>query len=488
MRQNHKLFLNPELIDIYVPPVSNSRCISVTCCESTVKAKPRLYTYLAHVFSLAYDKVTNGHLYSCRVVLEKTQWMKKEELQQLQLRKLRVLLKHAYENVSYYHDILKKKGLRPTDFKSLGDLQKVPVLRRSELRWRSDELTAKNIGKSELVSCKTSGTTATPLVFYKSRTEIPWGLAAQARGYGWAGYKPGAKLVYIRLFGPNDELAGTKSSFIRLLQRMKLLGGYDLSEKSIASFCAKTRNFKPDYVLGAAGSTNILAAFLLENRQYRMRPKAVFTYAETLLPHYRKTIEEAFQCKVYDVYSSTEMPHISSQCGHHEGHHVSDENVILEIQKDDETAVPGEEGKVLLTNLNNFAMPFIRYDIGDSGRKLADDCSCGRKLSLFNPIGRNYEYFIHSDGTFTIFRDLQTVFEDLPIEDFQIVQESCDEIAIRIVKRTGYTQAHTDFILKNMGPWIARIVKVRVEVVDSAPLIGFGKVPHFVSKIPTRYT
>lgn len=439
-----------------------------------------MYTHLAHFLSLAYDKITNGHLYSCKAVLEKTQWMKKEELQRLQMRKLRILLNHAYDNVPYYHDLLKKRSLRPTDFRSLEDLRKLPVLQRSQLRLKTDELTAKNVGKSELIPCKTSGTTATPVKFYRSRTEIPWGLAAQARGYDWAGFRTGSKLVYIRLFAPNDELARMKATLIRSLQRSKLLGGYDLSEKSLASFCTKNRNFKPDYILGAPCTTNILAAYLLENRQYKMRPKAVFTYAETLLPHYRKTIEGAFQCKVYDVYSSTEIPHISSQCGHSEGHHVTDENVILEIQKDDETTVPGEEGKVLLTNLNNFAMPFIRYDIGDSGKKLADDCPCGRELSMFSPIGRNYEYFVHSDGTFTFFRDLQTVFEDLPIEDYQIVQEDHDEITMRIVKRAGYTHAHTEFILKHAAPWISRIVKLGVDVVDSVPVTGLGKVQHFV--------
>lgn len=170
------------------------------------------------------------------------------------------------------------------------------------------------------------------------------------------------------------------------------------------------------------------------------------------------------------------------------GHHVTEENVHLEIEKDEEIAVPGEEGKVLVTNLNSFAMPFIRYDIGDLGKMLADDCPCGRGLSLFRPVGRTYEYFVHSDGTFTFFRDLKTVFEGLPIEDLQIVQQTHDEIAIRIVKRDGYTKAHTNFILKNVSLCISDIVKVKVELVDSVPLIGFGKVPHFVSKTPTKYT
>jgi phenylacetate-CoA ligase len=207
-----------------------------------------------------------------------------------------------------------------------------------------------------------------------------------------------------------------------------------------------------------------------------------------LLADYRKTIEEAFRCKVFDIYSSTEVPYIAAQCGHHDGLHVAEENVFLEVEKDSEAAVHGEEGKVLLTSLNGFGMPLIRYDVGDRGKMLTDVCSCGRGLSLFKPLGRTCEYFVHSDGSFTFFRDVQTVFEDLPIEDFQIVQQSYDEIVVKIVGKDGYTQAHTDFILNKIGLIISDTARVRVELMDVVPLTGFGKVPHFVSKIPTKYT
>lgn len=414
--------------------------------------------------------------------------MKKDKLQQLQTRKLKALLTHAYENVPYYHASFKKSGFRPADLTRLEDLHKIPVLRRSDLRCKTNELFARNIGKKEAVLCKTSGTTATPVEFYRGKMDIYWDMAAQLRGYGWAGYETGSKLVYIRLFEPNDVLGDARHRLERLITRWRLLGGYELSEESIESYCSRMRNFKPDYVHGGAGPTNILATFLLENDQYSMRPKAVFTYGETLLPNYRKTIEKAFRSKIHDWYGSTETAYISGQCGQNECHHVTDENVLLEVEKDGEPAVPGEEGEVFLTNLNSLAMPFIRYDIGDLGKTSNDDCPCGRGLSLFTPIGRTYEYFAHSNGTFTFLRDLHTVFEDLPIRDFQVIQPSYDRIIIRILPKTGYTKTHTNFILKNASLIISDIVKVKVELADSIPLTGFGKIPHFVSKIPTKYT
>jgi phenylacetate-CoA ligase len=447
-----------------------------------------LYATLVRFLSSRYDEFTRRRLSYCGNILERTQWMEKEELKKLQTGKLKALLRHAYENVPYYHRILRNSGFRPADFNRLEDMQRIPILKRSSLRLRPEELFAQNLRKSQIVACATSGTTAAPLRFYLTKAEMPWHAAAELRGYGWAGYRPGDKCVHIRRVRPGDVLTRPFERLRRLVLRCKLLNTLNLSEETLASFTLTLQQFKPDYVLGAAGSTNILATFLLQNNAHGIHPRGVFTYGQQLLPHYRKAIEEAFNCRVYDRYGSTEVPQIASQCGSHEGHHVVDENVLVEIAKDGEAAAPGEEGNVLITSLNGYATPFIRYDIGDTGRILKDECPCGRKLSLFSPIGRDYEYFVHSDGTFTFFRDLNTVFEDLPIKDFQIVQQTLDEILIKIVPRQGFKQAHADFILKSINWRIADIADVRVKLVDSLPLTGLGKVRHFTSKIHTKYT
>jgi phenylacetate-CoA ligase len=414
--------------------------------------------------------------------------MKKAELQQLQIRRLKTLLRHAYDNVPFYHESFRKSGFRPGDFTRLEDLRKVPVLQRSDLRLNSRELLARNVSKSELISCATSGTTAAPLRFYQGKKEVSWYMAAEARGYSWAGYETGAKLAYIRRITRDNVLARPYARIMRLLNRWKLLNLYGLTEKSMASFSLKMRRFKPEFILGPPAAMNIFAIFLLENNESWIRPKAIFTYGQTLLANYRRNIEKAFNSRIHDMYACTEIPDVACQCGEHCGLHVTDENVFVEIDNEGDIAVPGEEGRVLLTSLIGFAMPFIRYDVGDSGKILDDDCSCGRELTLLTPFGRKYEYFAHSDGSFTVLRDLQTVFEDLPIEDFQIVQQDYDDIVILIVKRPAYVQAHTDFILKNITMGISSTARIRVEFVDSLPLDGFGKVLHFVSKIATKYT
>jgi phenylacetate-CoA ligase len=446
------------------------------------------YRYLASSLLRAYDTFKGRQVHTCQKILEKTQWMNKETLTKLKVRKLKALLQHAYENVPFYHQSFKESGFRPADFNRLEELRKIPILQRSSIKLRRKELSARNVRKADLERWRTNGTTAAPLQFFRPKIDVSWGTAAELRGYSWAGFITGDKSVFVGRMKPGDHHI-FENRIKLFLSRAKLLNSHGLSEKSLESFCSRIKRFKPDYMYSRATPiTNLVAVYLLENNPSAMHLKAVFTTGQTLLPHYRRNIEEAFKCKVYNWYGTAEMSHVAAQCGYHDALHITEENVLVETLKNGEPAAPGEEAKVLLTNLNNFAMPFIRYDIGDSGVIVDDECSCGRKLQLFNPIGRHYETFVHSNGAFTVFRDVQTVLEDVPVKDFQIIQESLDEIVIRLVTMDGYTEAHTESILKNITRKAADIAKVRVEVVDSLQYVGSGKIHHLVSKIPTKYS
>ena len=444
-----------------------------------------VYRKLAKLYFMAYDNFTSRRVCWCRQYLEKTQWWKRRDLQRLQTKRLRALLKHAYENVPYYHECFKKSSIRPGDIKSVSDLSKLPILKKKTIRRQSDRMMAENFPKRELVFQRTSGTTSSPLGLYRTKADLSWGVGAEFRGYGWAGYEAGDKRAMVWVLRP-DQLGSFTFRLKSFLMRDKVLNTKHISQSAIASFAQKMHVHRPDFVRGYCGATTMFATFLLHNGRFKISPKAVFTSGETLLPHYKKTIERAFGCKIFEYYASSEMSHIAAQCGCHAGLHLSEENIVFEAVEDGEAVGPGEEGRVLLTNLNNYAMPSIRYDIGDVGKVFPDVCSCGRGLSLVKPIGRTYEYFVSSGGEFSVLHDLETLFEDLPVRDFQVVQGSLDEIVIKVVAGPSFTEAHERFILENIvehGP-----ANVRVELVDSIPLERSGKARHFVSKIASVYT
>jgi len=439
-----------------------------------------LYRASARGLRLFFDSLTGQSVDWHMHCLEKTQWMRKKELQQLQLRRLKKLLSYAYEKVPFYHRSFRKENFRPADLKTLADLRKVPVLRKSDIRDNLSQLVSTDYSRADLEVFTTSGTSATPLRFYRSMTELSWARGAEFRAYGWGGYRLGDKMALIWGFEP-EQTRSFVFKFYHLFTRQRILNVSVMSEKSMLSFARSLVRFKPDFVKGYSAASNVFANYLLKNRQFKIQPRAVFTSAATLLPHHRKAIEKAFNCKVYDVYGSREISGTAAQCGQHEGLHVSDENVVLEIVKDGETASVGEDGQIYLTNLQSHAMPFIRYDIGDVGRSFPGECPCGRKLSLMKPFGRTYEYLVNSDGTFTTLRDLQQVFEDIPIVDFQITQEDRDEIVVRLVIRSGYNQTHTDFIEEHIK--MRGKAKIRVELVDTLPKERSGKTKHILTRL-----
>jgi len=444
-----------------------------------------LYENLASLLFTFYDNFEHRNVYRNRKFLEKSQWFRKSDIERLQTRRVKALLVHAFENVPFYNESFKRAGFHPSDFRALDDLCKVPVLRKSEVRSNLGELRERNVSNGRLKAWFTSGTTATPIKLFRDQADVGWGVAAELRGFGWAGYEVGDKLALIWNVRPN-RARSLKFRIGNRLRRCRLLNIGNLSEKSFEAFAADLHRFQPGFIRGHAGSLNLFASFLLKQRKFSISPKAVFTSCETLLPHYRKTLERAFGCRVYDYYGSVEVSHVGAQCGCGEGFHVTDENVLVEIDRDGEHVSMGEKGGVLLTNLHGFAMPFIRYDVGDFGRITGHDCCCGRQLSMLEILGRRNEYFVNRDGSFVFLKDFQRFFNEVPITDFEVAQLSLDEIVVKIVPKPGFSSQHSDFILRNL-----RYVgsgNVRIELVDSLPPRESGKIAHVVSKVHTDYT
>ena len=137
----------------------------------------------------------------------------------------------------------------------------------------------------------------------------------------------------------------------------------------------------------------------------------VATTGDMLYPHYRKIIEKQFNCKIFDGYGG-ESTAVSFECEEHNGYHICDEDVIVEFFKEDEHVVPGETGRIVFTNLNNYAMPFIRYDIEDIGTYTDESCPCGRGLSLMKSVeGRDSDIIMTPDGDIIVVQFFLFLFE-----------------------------------------------------------------------------
>ena len=396
-----------------------------------------------------------------------------------------MLLKYAYENVPYYAQLFRENNLKPTDIRTVKDIKKLPILSRTTIGSLPQQFMS-NISGREIIPMRTNGTTATPLKFYRTKEDISWGESAWLRAYSWGSCGFGDKYVEFPAFQTDDERMSTLFRLKSIIERRKiLLNIHDLSEESLISSLYKIISIKPQFVIGYSSWIYLLTKYLLREGISPPILKAIFASAETLMTYQKRAIENAFACQVYDAYAAREFSLIASECGEHSGHHVQAENVLIEFVKDGEEVAPGETGAMLITNLHNYAMPFIRYHIGDTGKPSDEVCSCGRGLPLIQSLeGRTRGEFIRtSDGSLVSLKDLDTVFENVPVKMFQIVQVDYDRIVVKIIKDEGYSEKDTNMIVKNIAYGSPKL-KVDVEIVESIPATRSGKRNYIVSKMP----
>jgi len=422
-------------------------------------------------------------------VLQKTQWLPRREIERLQNRNLRVLLKHAYESVPYYRRIFRERGLTPSDIKHLDDLVKLPILTKADIRKNFGDLISRIFPRDKLIPYQ-SGGTGDPIDFYITKESFSWEIAAEFRAYGWAGYRLGDPCFVI--WGSPADLSkyGTViSHFSRIFENILIVDAFVMTDEVLSRYASVLEKFNPRIIRGYAHSVYMLARYLLEKNIDYVRPSAVITTAETLSDLKRKSIEKAFGCPVFDYYGSREVGAIAAECKEHNGYHVSVENLILEFNREGEKVAAGEDGEILVTNLRNFGMPFIRYKIGDVGRPSGDVCSCGRGLPLLSSIeGRTIEFLkVYDKQSERVVPVSPGVFEislgHLPLKNYRIIQESLEKIVVKAVKEKGYSREHTDFLVRYVRKYFGNDVAIEIEFVDYLPPLPSGKRPLAVSKI-----
>jgi len=438
------------------------------------------------------DIVKSTSMFKFSRVLSKTQWLPRQEINRLQIKNLHILLKHAYETVPYYRKLFRERNLSPSDIKNIDDLVKIPPLTKADIRNNFEDLISRGFQKSHLILGR-SGGTGDQITFYTTKEDLSWTFAAEYRAYGWAGYRLGDRCFL--LWGSIiDETSHNNivRRFTSILNRKLVLNTYNFSHEAINKSAYLLNKFRPKIIRGYASSVYMLARYLLENHVDYVQPRAVITSAETLLDYMRKTIEEAFGCSTFDFYGSREIGSLAAECEEHSGYHISAENVVLEFIRENEHVSAGETGVIFVTNLRNFGMPLIRYNIGDVGRPSDEVCGCGRGLPLMSSIeGRISQFMAVYDKRLGHVVPISTagpgVFSiallQIPLERYQIIQESLEKVVIKAVKGKGYSQAHTDFILKHLRKYLGDDITIEIEFVDLLPPLPSGKRSVFISKI-----
>jgi phenylacetate-CoA ligase len=411
--------------------------------------------------------------------LERSQWLGRQELETRQLESLRRLVRHAAATCPYYRDTWSSLGLRAEDLSRLADLRRWPVIGRDTILAQRLRMRSQASGL-RLLSKATGGSSGVPLHFDLDTGSNDRRMAASFRGYGWAGAGPGTRQLYLWgvPLGQQRWWARCKHHLYDRLYRRRVLNCFELSEQRAPEFLARLNRYRPDVIVAYTGALDAFARMLAERGLRPFAPRSIVVGAEKLHDFQRRRIEEVFRAPVFETYGSREFMLIGAECDRHEGLHLSAEHLLVEVLDDSGQPTPaGQEGNVVITDLFNYGMPFIRYANGDRAVAGWSACSCGRGLPLLKKVtGRQLDVLHSPDGRRVPGEFFPHLMKDFPaVRHFQAVQEEPDHIQLRLVLARGWSEANRQTVEREVAKVFGPLVHLDLRVVDTIPLTGAGK-------------
>ena len=384
---------------------------------------------------------------------------------------------------------MRKHGVTPDDIVALDDVHCLPITTKADVRGRLYfDFFADNHRKREMLRISTSGSTGEPLVTYGDRYQLEIRFATTLRALEWTGWRFGdrqARLWHQTIGMTRAQVAREKID--AFFMRRLFIPAYEISPATLDEFVDRIRRHRPVLVDGYAESLNFLAEYVRAGGTPGFSPRAMMSSAQSLPDSSRKLIEDNFRTRVFDKYGSREFSGIAYQCDASRHHHVMDESYLVELLVDGRPAREGEIGEVVVTDLNNFSVPLIRYRIGDLAIAVDESaCPCGRGLSRIGAIeGRTQAIVIGADGTWlpsSFFLHFLKDF-DYAVRFFQIHQEQPGEFTLKIVKGQQYSDEALAEIIKGLLQHAGANTRIDVEFVSEVPLGPTGKRSPVVSAV-----
>ena len=421
-----------------------------------------------------------------------TQFLSKTELQWRQLNRLRSLLQHSRTRCRFYAQRMLDVGFDPDKLTSLEELTSLPILTKRDIQDHGPEMLAAEFPQADRVRNQTGGSTGSPLQFYVDRQRFDSRKASTLRHNLWAGIQPGDWQV--SLWGSRlDESRPTSVwGHLRnhLLYRTILLNTAKITDADWSHLVREIRSKNPTSMIAYAQSAVLFARYLRAQGIGDIQIPSIVTTAEMLLPGQREFLEETFGGKVFNRYGCREVSVIASECEFHRGMHVNADALLLEIVPDPNR--PGRSGRILITDLLNYSMPLIRYEIGDIGQWAEDQhCPCGRNLPLLADVqGRITDFLVLSDGREISGPALTLVVSDMAdVRQVQFVQRAPDQVLLRVVPGNGYSKRTEEDLRRRLSLYLGTAARLQIELADTIASEISGKyrfVVHETSPMETQ--
>ncbi len=413
----------------------------------------------------------------------------KAKLKEYQDRKLREIVGYAYDNCPFYHGQFKNAGLRPEDVKTTEDLQKLPLVRKSDLISNMNEVVSKRFDLGRLRLQRTSGSTGRPLYIYLTERENEFRKAKHLRAQIALGQKPWDRWVTI-----TSPLHFAETSRLQKFARFFSITPVSVFE-DVGVQLSKISAAKPDVIDGYSNSILLLAKEIKRRGSDPLKVKFIVSGAEWIDGSSREFVEKVFDVPFYDQYASVEFERIAWQCREKRDYHLDADSVIAEfVDENGEQVARGEKGEIVCTSLFNYAMPFIRYSLDDIGvRSESDDCACGRVFPLMKVMeGRRTSLLALPSGRvlapFAFMLSVWTFKRYDAIDLFRVVQTRKDLIVFKVKLKKPVSEESSfkidleTHIRKSLNLAPAE-VNIEVESVEEIPLGKNGKFQIVISEL-----
>ncbi len=404
--------------------------------------------------------------------LLRSQWLPASELSSLQRAKLQPLIAHAYERVPYYRRLLDRHGVDPRDIREPADLSKLPITTKAELAARPlEDRLATGVDPRRCVDLRTSGSEGMPFDVRFRRTDRDWWALLALRGWLANGYRPGQRMLVL-----DDARSARRSArwYEHLgLFRQHLTSIWDPIEEQLE----RAWSIEPQVIRGMTSDVHRLGEALAGQGARAIRPSLVLTSAELMDPRVRREITQSFGVQPVDFYGTIESGWIAWECAAHSGYHLNSDCLIVEFVRDGQPVTLGEPGEVVVTNLHAYAMPFIRYSVGDLGVPDDAPCACGRGLPLMRSVeGRKVDCLVLADGRVVSPYQLTCTLEQIPgLRRYQIVQAGPDRVIVNLIPNRDFGPDVMARIRAELGEVLGEATAVEPRLVDELPRNPAGK-------------
>ena len=406
------------------------------------------------------------------------------------LRSLRKIIHHAYKTSPYYRDLWKQINFEAKLLIKPEGIQKLPLLTKDIIEKDKNRMISKRFSPEDLELSYTGGSGGTPTSFYRDRKCTTQRIGRQLGILELCRYHVGDRCGLI--WGAHQDLQnanarrGWKQQLREFANGTEVLDCSVMNYNKIKKYYERLKTFKPKVLYGYPNAMSQFANYVKENNLGKIKVNTIISTAERLSEDQRKLLQDVFEGEVYNLYCTREHGCIGFECRNHNGFHIDIGSVYLEIVSNGRTVNHGEVGDIVVTDLLNYAMPFIRYTIGDRGSISPEPCSCGCKLPILSRLdGRVSDMLYRPDGSLVAGIMLIDMFLDEPaIKNIQIVQDSLHEVDLFLVVTENFSKEIEEKVIYQMRSYMGEGIKINIKIVPEIPRNPIsGKYQEVICKI-----